>query len=33
MNQQMTRQELLRTATERLNRADTRYASAAHFER
>ena len=33
MNQQMTRQEWLRTATERLNRADTRCAVAAHFER
>lgn len=33
MNQQMKRQELLQTATERLNRADTPYAGAAHFQR
>ena len=30
---QVERQEVLRAALERLNRTDTRYACAAHFER
>ena len=33
MNRQETRQEVLRSATDRVNRTDTRYASAAHFRR
>ena len=33
LNRQNKRQEVLRAALERLNRTDTCYASAAHFER
>ena len=33
LNRQKTRQEVLRSATDRLNRTDTRCACAAHFQR